>query len=128
MRRDHDRFGSAGLHLVAVGQGRPEDAARFQRRLKLPYPVLVDTDRAAYAAYGLREGTAREMTNRGVGVAFVRALLRGHLPGRVRGNALQLQGEFLIDRAGILRYAVRPARVSDIPTTDNLLEAAYELV
>ena len=132
LRRDYDRFGAAGLHLVAVGQGTPEEGARFQRRLKLPYPILVDTDRAAYAAYGLREGTAGEMSGPAVGIAFFRSLLRGHLPGSWRvgagGSVMQLHGEFLIDREGILRYAVRPTRPSDIPTTDNLLAAARELV
>ena len=130
LRRDYDRFGEAGLHLVAVGQGTPEEGAQFQRRLKLPYPILVDADRAAYRAYGLREGTSKEMTGPRVGIAFFRSLLRGHRPGGVgqHGNISQLHGEFLIDREGILRYAVRPTRPSDIPATDDLIAAARDLI
>lgn len=130
LRRDYDRFGSAGLHLVAVGQGTPEEGAEFQRRLKLPYPILVDADRAAYRAYGLREGTSKEMTGFAVGTAFFRSLLRGHWPGRVgtHGSVSQLPGEFLIDREGILRYAVRPNQPSDIPATDDLIAAARDLI
>ncbi|MBA2278140.1 MAG: AhpC/TSA family protein [Chloroflexia bacterium] len=128
MRRDHDRFGAAGLHVVAVGQGTPAEAARFQRRLKLPYAVLADPERAAFRAYGLREGTVGEVAGAGAVVAFVRALLRGDLPGRVVGNALQLHGEFLIDREGIVRYTVRPTRSSDIPSTQALIDAARDLM
>ncbi len=128
--RDHDRFAAAGLLLVAVGQGTAADAAQFQRRLKLPYPVLADPDRAAYTAYGLPAATATETRAPRGGTALVRALLRGHLPGRKGAPdiAPQLAGEFLIDRDGILRYAARPTTSSDIPTTDNLLTAARDLL
>ncbi len=129
LSRDHDRFAAAGLLLVAVGQGTAADAAQFQRRLKLPYPVLADPDRAAFAAYGLPAAPADTKPPTRV-TALVRALLRGHLPGRTgdRDMDYELAAAFLIDRDGILRYAKRSTRASDIPRIDNLLAAAHDLL
>ncbi|MDQ4099043.1 MAG: AhpC/TSA family protein [Chloroflexota bacterium] len=128
--RDHARFTAAGLLLVAIGQGTAADAAQFQRRLKLPYPVLADPDRTAYTAYGLPATSVTETAAPTGVTVLVRALLRGYLPGRKgdRGSAPQLAGEFLIDRDGILRYAMRPTRSPDIPTVDNLIAAARDLL
>lgn len=123
MRHAHGRFVDAGGTVVAVGQGTPKHAADFVAELNLPYPVLADPARRAYATYDLMEGDAKAFLNGETGRAIVRALVGGAGGGRVVGNVRQLPGAFLIDGSGTVRYA-RPGRhASDTPSSEELLIA-----
>jgi peroxiredoxin len=62
--------------VLVIGCGSRKDAERVSQSLKLPFPVLVDPDRALYRRYGLDK-----------------VLI-----------AIQRSGTFLIDKQGILRY------------------------
>jgi peroxiredoxin len=127
LRRDHQRFLAAGTALVVVGQGTPEQTTAFVRRLGLPYPVLSDPERAAYAAYGLIEGGPKAFLTPAAGRAFLRSLLDGAGGGRVVGNPRELGGAFVVDRAGIVRYAKPAAYAGDHASTGDLLAAVRDL-
>lgn len=62
--------------MLIIGGGSRKSAENSYIRLKLPFPVLVDPDRAVYRRYGLDK-----------------VLI-----------ALQRSGTFLIDKQGIVRY------------------------
>jgi peroxiredoxin Q/BCP len=62
--------------VLLLGGGSRKGAERLSARHKLPFPVLVDPDRAVYRRYGLDK-----------------VLI-----------ALQRSGTFLIDKQGIVRY------------------------
>ncbi len=62
--------------MLIIGGGSHKGAERLSARLKLPFPVLIDPDRAVYRRYSLDK-----------------VLI-----------ALQRSGTFLIDKQGIVRY------------------------
>ena len=123
MRRADGRFAEAGATLVVVGQGMPKQTDEFARSLQIPYPVLADPERTAYAAYGLVEGGARAFLNPASGRAYLRSFVSGAGGGRPVGNPRELGGAFVVDRSGTVRFA-HPARYAgDTPTTGKLLDA-----
>ncbi len=123
MRRNHQRFLAAGGTLAVVGQGNPAQTAAFVAKLKLPYPVLADPERVAYSAYGLIEGGLGALLSPAAGRAYLRSFLSGAGGGPTVGHPRQLPGAFVIDRAGIVRFAQPGRHAGDTPTTDELLVA-----
>lgn len=120
--RDHAAaFESAGVGIAAVGLGSPEQARRLRDRLQVPFPILSDTRRWAYDAYGLVEGTAEQVYDPVSGYRLTRAILHGHLPRRTVGSTRQLPGVFVIDRDGIIRIAHPGRTSSDVPPVAALL-------
>jgi len=121
--RDHDRMVRAGATLAVVGQGNPDESATFVRDLDLPFAVLADPDRAAFATYGLMEGRPGAFIHPTALGRVLRALLRGAGAGRPVGSTRQLPGTFVIDRGGIVRFAKPALHAADTPTTEDLLNA-----
>lgn len=114
-------FAAEGVSIAAIGQGTPQDARRFQERLDLPFPVLSDADRSAYATYGLMDGTIEQVFSPTPGRKIARAILRGHLPHRTVGSIRQLPGTFVIDRDGFIRIAHHGLHAADVPEITTLL-------
>jgi peroxiredoxin len=123
LRRAHGRFVDAGATLAVVGQGTPEQTVEFVDKLELPYPVLADPKRTAYAAYGLAAGGAKAFLNPASARAVLRSIVSGAGGGRPVGDPRELGGAFVVDRDGRIRLA-HPARYAgDTPTVDELLAA-----
>lgn len=120
-------FSDAGVGIAMIGPGTPAEAVAFAADLGLRDRVLVDPDRAAYRAYGLGEAPVWSLLDPRVIAGGLRAAAGGFLPRKSSGNPLQLQGQFLIDRAGIIRSATRPRLMSDIPSATALLAEAEVL-
>ena len=94
--------------------------------LEPPFPVLVDRDRSAYAAWGLgRAAAARIWADPRVWARYLRVALGGQRPTRFGSDTLQLGGDFVVDRAGLVAYA-RPQRTDDRPPVAVLLAAVEE--
>lgn len=122
-----DQLQNAGLAVVAIGQGTPEEAAWFRQQFRLPFPVFADPERQAYRAFGLGAARLTDVTKPSLLIAAARTVASGIVPGRTMGDRRQLPGTFIIDREGILRWA-RPARhAADLATTDDILAAARGL-
>ena len=123
MRGDHGRFTDLGATVVAVGQGTAEQTRAFAHHMELPYLLLGDPARTAYAAYGLVRGTLRQLLGPAVIRVHLQGLVRGVQPGRIIGDPRQLPGAFVIDRAGMVRYAKPGKHAGDQPSTEELLRA-----
>lgn len=117
----------AGVSIALVGCGTSEEARAFRDELRLNNPVFNDADRKAYAAYGLGVASPGAVLNPRVMAGGVRAATKGFLPRRSSGHSLQLQGQFLIGRDGIIKSVSRPAVMSDIPPVSDLLSDAMSL-
>lgn len=53
MGRAYDELVAAGAEVITLGIGRPEDAARYRERLRLPFPVAADPDGGTYLRFGV---------------------------------------------------------------------------
>lgn len=114
-------FAAEGVSIAAVGQGTPRDACRFREQLDLPFAVLSDADRSAYATYGLMDGTVEQIYSPVPGLKLASAMLRGHRPHRTIGSVRQLPGTFVIDRNGLVRVAHPGLHAADVPEIATLL-------
>jgi peroxiredoxin len=125
-----DRFSeitARGVTLIAVGNGTPRRAARFQAELELPFLVLGDREAVAYEAFGVGRAPLSDLLRPGLYRAGLRALAGGNLPRPPQGDASQLPGAFLVDPDGIVRWAQRASHAGDTATVDAVLAAIDRL-
>ncbi len=121
LRDRYDAFRAEGIAVAAIGQGTPQDARRFGEQLSVPFPILSDVDRSAFATYGLMDGTVEQVYSPTPGLRLAAAMLHGHLPHRTIGSVRQLPGTFVIDRNGIIRMAHPGLHAADVPEIGTLL-------
>ncbi len=128
MRDAHQDLAERGWTVVAVGQGTGGRSAAFRRDNDLPFVVLGDPERAGYAAFGLKRASALDLLRPSLLVAAGEAIFGGARQSRTEGEASQTPGTFIIDRAGIVRYAHPAAHAGDIPTAALLVLAVDSVV
>jgi prostamide/prostaglandin F2alpha synthase len=124
LREDRGRIEGAGAAVVLIGQGDATAEAAFREARGVPFPILLDTERHAYRAYGLSRGTAMQLFGPRVALPFLRA--NAHQETRQRGlkggSFRQMPGTFVVDGEGVLRLAHRNRTVADNPSIADLLE------
>ena len=110
--------------MLFVPYDRPELLERaLLHGLEVPYPVLVDQDRSAYRAWGLHRGSVAGIWgDPRVWLRYAREIARGERLRRPGNDRLQLGGDFVIDREGIVAYS-RPQRRDDRPPVAELVRA-----
>jgi peroxiredoxin len=124
LREDRTRFERAGADVVLVGQGDASAEAAFREARGVPFPILLDTEREAYRAYGLARGSSMQLFGPKVALPFLRANLHQETlqRGLKGGSFRQMPGTFVVDPVGIVQFAHRNRTVADNPTNDALLE------
>lgn len=123
--RDHQQaFDAAGVRLAAVGLGDRAYAAAFREETGITFPLLVDEQRQAYRAAGLRSASLLHLLRKDNGVARRRAQAAGHRQHRLGRNPFQLGGSLAIARGGALRLAHVSATFGDNADPVRLLAAA----
>ena len=92
---------------------------------QLPFPVLVDPDRAAYRAYGLGRGTVRRIWGWRAARRYLEIFRSDGFGGLARPteDTRQLGGDFVIDRDGRLVYGFWSEGPDDRPAVDDLVAA-----
>jgi peroxiredoxin len=124
LRRERGRSEAAGLGVVLVGMGSPEESQAFRRRFDVPFPLVCDPEKRLYTLYGLGTGKVAEVLSPRVLLRSLGALGRGHVPGRPQGDVLQMPGAFVIDRDGTVLLAHYSRDPADHPAPEALLAAA----
>jgi peroxiredoxin len=79
LQRQYPALQQRNTEVLVIGPDSQAEANKLQRRMKLPFPVIADTEGVAYGSYTL---------NKTLGI-------------------LQHSASFLIDSAGTVRYARR---------------------
>jgi len=124
LREDQELFQRVGAVVVLIGQGSPEEGAGFCRRKHLPFPCLLDGDRSAYRAYGLRRRNLAVVASPQIVAPFVRANLNPETRqrGLEGGDFFQMPGTFVVDQAGTIRLTHRNRTIADSPPNQTLLD------
>jgi len=118
------RLDEIGATAVFVTFDDPEPVReRLLAGLDVPYPVLVDRERETYRAWGLRRSSvAGVWLDPRLWARYASLLVRGERLRRPGSDTLQLGGDFVIDREGIVVYA-RSQERDDRPPVGELLAA-----
>jgi peroxiredoxin len=123
--RDKEQYAAAGLQIVLVGLGMPQQARQFRDALDLPFMILSDPDKQSYRAFGLtrRLNLGREINAQSLS-RFVHDVTRYGV-GKTDQDMLQLGGVFVVDRAGIVRFSFAALRASDQPALADVIASAH---
>ena len=129
MELHKDELTAAGLQLIVIGLGKPEHAARYCGQLAPSQTCFVDTTNDAYHAWGLRRGSVREGLANSLTIlrASAQAAAAGHLPGMATGDVQMMPGTFIVDTAGVVRYAYYSRFPGDDPEIAELVAAGNAL-
>jgi hypothetical protein len=123
VRRHADRLeraGAAALFVVHDETRRVRDSL-LRDIGPIPFPILVDRERWAYAAWGLgRAAWWRVWLDPKIWVQYATLLVGGSRLRRTGHDTLQLGGDFVIAPDGAIAYS-RPQRRDDRPPVGRLL-------
>ena len=95
---------AAGASLAAVGLGDRQYARAFRDETGIAFPLLVDEQRTAYRAVGLRSASLLHLLRRDNFTARARAKGAGHHQHRLGQNPLQLGGSFVFAPGNVDRF------------------------
>lgn len=132
LRSELRRYREVGATVAIVGQGLSVQAAAYADEQSLDVPILTDTHRRVYEAYGLLEATQPQLLfdapqwlwsySRETAERFVEA--RRETGRRLVNNPWQLPGEFVIRTDGVIAHAHRYQHCEDFPDPRILMTAA----
>lgn len=89
----------------------------------LRWPLLVDTERRLYRAYGMRKARLRHLWGAATFRAYWREARLGRLPRLPRADTRQQGGNVLIDPDGRVRFHHVGLGPADRPAVESLLAA-----
>jgi peroxiredoxin len=122
LNRARSRFAEAGAQLVLIGQGTPEDAARFRRRLGIDLKVLADADRVTYLWAGTKLATLDELISPVVIVRAVLAMARNRVViGHNTADEAQLGGSIFVLPDGSIPFSHISRDAADMAPPNELL-------
>ena len=122
LRGAADDYMQAGIHLVMVMMGDPDQVAVLKEKLHVPFPCLSDPGQVAYKAFEVPRGSLSAIAGPRVWLPGLRALFRGGM-GKPGDDIFRLHGSFAIDQSGIVQLAHHPRSSADHVTLDQIVAA-----
>ena len=120
-----ERIAEVGVEVVLVAYHDPELLmAKMMHSLNLPYILLVDRTKQAYADWGLGRVTPKALFHPGLYLAAMRMFFSGERSLGDVADQTQMGGDFVVDRQGRLAYVNRLRSFHDRASVDQLLMAA----
>jgi hypothetical protein len=126
LHRDRELFEEAGAALVVIGQGTPRHAASFASDQGLDgLLLLVDPERATYAAVGAKMAGVGDLFSPRVALRGLRAVASERVvQGRTVGHPAQLGGVLVVAPGGAVAWSHLASDAGDNPPNSEVLAAA----
>jgi peroxiredoxin len=110
--------------VIALAAVDRKPLAGFARELKLPFPVLSDVTAEVYRAFGLGKGMVIRTRTL---LAAARLVWRAKRLYRPIGDIMQIGGDFIVDGAGIVRFAHSSEDPTERPDVIELMRLIASL-
>lgn len=112
------KFAARGIGLLAVSVDRPDEGVKTRARYTLPFPVLSDSDLAFANGFNVANHVSNEEVARlgGFGMDLEGSSARKH-------HVIAVPSLFLIDRAGVVRWAHADTDYKTRPAPEQILSA-----
>ena len=104
MRENEQKFLDRGARLAAIGLGDLHYAKEFRAESGITFPLLVDEQRQAYRAAGLRKASLLHLLREDNSLARKIARAAGHRQHRLGRNPFQLGGSFVFGPGNVDLY------------------------
>jgi peroxiredoxin len=116
-----DEFGDAEIAVVTFAN--PRTLAGYRARFVAPLTVLSDESRATYTMFGFGRGRWWRVWGWRAVRRYVELIRSGRRDIGIDGDTLQLGGDVVIDRSGVISYLFHGAGPDDRPGVDELIAA-----
>jgi hypothetical protein len=123
LREHAAEFAARGAQVAAIGLGDARYAAAFREESGIPFPLLVDAERLAYRAAGLKSANILHLLRADNGKARKRAQSGGFRQQKLGANPFQLGGSFVFGPGNVDRYAHISQTFGDNASVEALLAA-----
>jgi hypothetical protein len=123
LRAHEQAFRERGANLAAIGLGDANYARLFREETGITFPLLIDEERLAYHAAGLRSANLLHMLRSDNKIARDRARAGGHRQHKLGQNPFQLGGSFVFAPGDTDRYVHVSRTFGDNAPVDDLLAA-----
>ena len=123
MREHEAKFTAKAAKLAAIGLGDRRYAALFREETGIKFPLLVDEERLAYHAAGLKIANLFHLLRRDNAEARKRAQGEGFQQHKLGQNPFQLGGSFVFGPGNVDRYAHISQTFGDNSSVEALLSA-----
>jgi len=123
LRAHEQAFRERGANLAAIGLGDANYARLFREETGIAFPLLIDEQRQAYRAAGLRNANLLHMLRSDNKVARDRARSGGHRQHKLGPNPFQLGGSFVFGPGNVDRYIHVSRTFGDNAAVEDLLAA-----
>jgi hypothetical protein len=128
LRAHEQAFREQGANLAAVGLGDANYARQFREDCGIAFPLLIDEQREAYRAAGLRNANLMHMLRSENKTARDRARAGGHRQHKLGQNPFQLGGSFVFGPGNVDRYSHVSRTFGDNARVEDLLAALGQLL
>lgn len=123
MRGHEEGFRKTGAGLAAVGLGDRRYARAFREETGIGFPLLVDEERRAYRAAGLRKASLLHLLRSDNARSRARARSAGQRQHRLGKDPFQLGGSFVFGPGDVDLYAHLSETFGDNAPVEDLLRA-----
>ena len=124
MRQQESRLEELGIEVAVVTFDSSFMAQAYVEQTKLPWPLLVDTDRKLYRAYGMERGDWWSIYGPASIWQYMQLIFfRGRRIEKPGSDYRQLGGDVLIDPDGRVRFHHVSTSPHDRPTVEAILAA-----
>ena len=124
----YPRLSAQGASVVAITFSDAVSAAYLQYTQRVSFPLLLDSTRRAYRAFGMTDGSLRDALGPRILVQQLRQIPNGQLPYIPPGaNLTQLVGSVIVDTAGMIRFHHLALPIDHYPTVEQYLAVLGQL-
>ncbi len=123
MREHEAELKRKGARVAAIGLGDKNYARLFREETGIGFPLLVDENRQAYRAAGLKKASLLHLLRRDNFAARTRAKVGGHTQHRLGKDPFQLGASFVFAPGDADRFAHISQTFGDNATPEVLLNA-----
>jgi peroxiredoxin len=122
LRQAKERFDNAGVKVVIVGLGTPEQSEEFRKRFQVPYKIISDPEKNLYRAFGLKQMSPMGFLSPSMIIKGFSTMAKGHGMGVPEGDVRQLPGVFVINTDGQIEFSHYAEDPADHPDPDTIIE------
>ncbi len=123
MRGHQFEFDARGAKLAAIGLGNEQYARLFREESGITFPLLIDSERRAYRAVGLKSANILHLFRSDNAEYRKRAKAGGFTQHKTGKNPFQLGGSFVFGPGNVDRYAHISQTFGDNAPVSELLAA-----
>ena len=123
MREYEQKFKDKGAGLAAICLGDVTYARAFREETGITFPLLIDEQRQAYRALGLKKASLLHLFRKDNALARKRAKAGGHRQHKLGKDPFQLGGSFVFAPGNVDRMAHISETFGDNATPESILEA-----